>query len=93
MLELCVADRSLPERSQAHDAIIRLPEDELPEQSHRDEEQGRTDDRDQELRANRDRHPGDGTNDRIVDAAQRPPLVGDSRSPLVSAPVGHRLAP
>ena len=32
-LELSVADRSLPKRSETPDAIVRLPEDALPEQS------------------------------------------------------------
>ena len=91
-MELRVGGRSLLEPSQARDAIVRLSEHELPEQSDGDEEHRGADERDQELRANRDRQTGDGADERIVDAAQRPPLVGDGRSPLVSRCVGHGFA-
>ena len=79
--ELSVGGRPLLDLPEAHDAIVRLPEDELSEQSHRNEEHRRADERDQELRANRDRQTGDGADERIVDASQPSSLVVDGRSP------------
>ena len=58
----------------------------------RHEEHRGADERDQEFGANRDRQPSDGADERIVDAAQWPSLVGDGHSPLVRRCVGHGFA-
>ena len=67
LLELAVRGGPPCERSEAPDAIVRLSEHDLSEQTDRDEQQGRADERDQQLRPYRDRHTGDGSNDRIAD--------------------------
>ena len=79
-LELAVRDGPPLERPEAPDAIVRLPEDELSEQAHRDEQQRRADERDQQLRPNLDRQAGDGADERIVDplAAPRATTRGSS---------------
>ena len=73
MLELAVRDGSPLERPEAPDAIVRLSQHELPEQTDRDEQQGGADERDQQLRSDRDRRTGDGTDERV---AHPPPLGG-----------------
>ena len=65
------------EKPNARDAIVRLAEHELAEQAHRDEQHGRADERDQELRPNLHRQAGNGPDEWIPDPS--PPLPGDPR--------------
>ena len=82
-LELAVLDGPLLERPDARDAVVRLAEHELPQQADRDEQQGRADERDQQLRPNVDRQAGDGPDERIADPS--PPLPGDPRLLLLGS--------
>ena len=66
-LELAVRDRSLLERPEAPHPIVRLPEHELSEQTDRDEQQRGADERDQQLRPDRDRHASDGPDEWVAD--------------------------
>ena len=68
----CRTRRLAPGAARARDAVVRLAENELPEQAHRDEQQGRADERDQQLRPDLDRQAGDGPDERI--AGPSPPV-------------------
>ena len=90
-LELSVTDGALPERTETPDAVVRLPEDALPEQS------DATRSSDVPTKATRSfvrtvagRRATART--RGSSSAQRPSLVADGRSPLVRGCVGHGLS-
>lgn len=60
----------LPERL---DPLVRLPEEAQSEHGNSDDEQGGTDERDEQLCVDSDGQAADGTDERIVARAQRPP--------------------
>ena len=80
-LQLTVGERAFLERPEASDAIVRLAEHALAEQSDRDEQQGGPQERDEQLRRDLGRKAADGADERIVASAQRPPALGDGRAP------------
>ncbi len=69
-LELAVREGAFLERPEAPDPVVRLPEHALAEQTDRDEQQGGADERDEQLRVDLGRQAADGSDERIVAAAQ-----------------------
>ena len=72
-LELAVLDGPLLERPDARDAVVRLPEHALPQQTDSDKQQRRANERDQQLRPNLYRQARDDADERIADRVAAPP--------------------
>ncbi len=87
-LEPAVLDSALLERPDARDAIVRLSEHELAEQADGDEQQGRADESDLQLRPNLHRYAGDALDERIPDPS--PSLPGDPRLALLGQDLRER---
>src|SRR4029077_1934437 len=80
-LELAVLDGPLLERPDARDAVVRLPENALPQQANRDKQQRCADEGDQQLRPDVGRQARDAPDERVTDPS--PPLPGDPRVPFL----------
>ena len=74
-LELTVHERTIPQRPEIPHAVVRLPEYAQAEHSHCEEQHGRADERDEQLGVDLGRQAADGSDERILSAAQRPPIL------------------
>src|SRR5205823_10770944 len=74
-LQLLVAGDANLESAQMLGAQVRLAENAESEQREEDQKRGDREEGDEQLRSNLDRQPPDCANERVVGAAEQPPLV------------------
>ena len=87
--ELAVRERTLLERSQRLDPLVRLAEQAQPEHAEHDDEQRGADERDEQLGVHPGGHASDGPDERVVGRAQQPA----SRSAGCRALLRHARVP
>ena len=81
--ELAVAEGSHLERPERLHSLVRLSEESQPEHAQDDDEQGRADERDEQLGVDSGRHSADGPDERVVGGAQQPALRGAGSCVLI----------
>ena len=74
--ELAVGEGSHLERPERLHSLVGLSEESQPEHAQDDDEQGRADERDEQLGVDAGGHAADGPDERVVGGAQQPALRG-----------------
>ena len=74
--ELAVREGSFLERAERLHPLVRLPEESQPEHAEDDDEQGRADERDEQLGVDPGGQPSDRSDERVVGRAQQPAFRG-----------------